>query len=303
MKIKSTLENFLRSPFHSKTQVFLVLIVVSYTLLAFDSGWGFFGSVRAPNFMSAFLFTFTVATVFTIYVHEVTGWLNKKYHFVNSLASITMHFALGVVIPLLFELLVVELFFRQKGESILTNTFFDADFILITIYILLVNAFYAYANHTLRVNLKIRATYKNKIIPALKDLSLLKELHRHEVMRAAPVTLIDFDLSELNILANQIACAYKIGDVITIHYFDQTTEVVTASISKLLLPLNSADYTRINPYCFYHRLLVFSYEEISPSRRLYLRLRHPFNHLIHDNQRFVSQGTSSSFKKWMKHNT
>jgi len=278
----------------------LVLSLVSYTLLAFDSGWGFFGSVRAPNFISAYLFTFSIALLFTVYVHEVSGWLNKKYHDEKNPIRWILHFVVGVLIPLVFELIVVELFFNQKGESILTNTFFDADFILITIYILLVNAFYAYANHNLRANLKIRATYKNKIIPALKDLSMLRELHRYEMMKDAPVSLVAFDLSTLNISNDEIACAYKIDDVITIHYFNQTTDVVKDSISKLLLQLKPLDYIRINPSCFYHRLLIFSYEETGPSRRLYLRLRHPFNHLVYDNQRFVSQGSSSNFKKWMK---
>ncbi|WP_316786250.1 hypothetical protein [Pedobacter frigiditerrae] len=303
MNLKSILERFFKSPFHSKSQVFLVLSLVSYTLIAFNSGWGFFGSLRAPNFISAYLFTFSLAFLFTVYIHEVNGWLNNKYHEDESPRRWTLHFAIGIFVPLAFELIAVELFFNQKGESILTNTFFDADFILVTIYILLVNAFYAYANHQLRANLKIRATYKNKIIPALKDLSVLKELHRYEVIKNAPVSLIDFNLNCLNITKAEIACAYKLDDVITIHYFDQTTEIVKDSISKLLLPLKATDYARINPYCFYHRLLVFSYEEISPSRRLYLRLRHPFNHLVHDSQRYVSQGASSNFKKWMRFNS
>ena len=300
MKFKLLITSFFESPFHSNKQVFLVMAIVSYILLGLDPYWGFFGAVNAPNFIPAYLFTLGVCLLLTIYLHAVNKWFSIHYQDKYTTKKSLAYFFYGVLIPVSFEILAVELFFREKGESVVTNTFFKIDFILVVIYILLVNAYYAYANHNLKVKLRIRATLKNRVIPALKDLQLLKALHRLDLMEKAPVSLLSFDLKAIQIDETQIACAYKIDGLIEVHHFNQTVEISHVPISKILASQNQEEYVKINPSCFYHRLLIFSYEELAPSRRIYLRLRHPFNHLIHEQQRIVSQSLSVNFKKKVK---
>ena len=299
MKIKSILEHFFCSPFHNNTQVLFALLTISYTFLAIGSGWGYFNAYAAPNFEGAFIFTFLMALVLAIYVCNINCWLHAKYPERLQFISLFTQFFYGVCIPLFVELVAVECFFIQDRQSIFSNTFFDTDFILVVAYVLFLNAFYTYAHYTRQAKFKVLANYKNRIIPAFNDLSRLREVHRLALMREAPLSLQDIKLEELQINDQQIACAYKVDGIITVHCFNGKKQEVKQTVSKLFHNLSPKDYIKINPACFHHRLLIFSYEELGTSRRLFLRLRHPFNHLNHDVQRIVSQGAAAHFKKWI----
>ncbi|TKC03479.1 hypothetical protein [Pedobacter cryotolerans] len=300
MKLKRIIGNFMVSPFHSKGQAALVLFVFSYVLIAINSKWGFWGVVLAPDFFPAFLFTLFMATSFAIYAHELNAKLVLKYGSTARMKLIFYQFCWGVMLPIGLELVSVEFYFYLKDESILTNNFFSIDFILVVTFILLVNAVYSFANKNRKERLQIRERYKHKVIPALKDLSNLRSLHRLALIKNAPVSLNEINLKDLALGSGQIACIYKLNELITIHYFNNSFEHTTTPITKLMEGLDPNEYTKINPYCIYHRLLIFSFKEIAPSRRLYLTLRHPFNHFTHDYQRIVSQGVAVYFKKWMK---
>lgn len=300
MKLKRIIGNFMDSPFHSKGQALLVLFVFSYVLIAINSKWGFWGVVLAPDFLPAFLFTLFMATSFAIYAHELNAKLVLKYGRAAHMKLLFYQFCWGVILPIALELAAVEFYFYLKEESIFSNNFFNIDFILVVSFILLVNAVYSFANKNRKERLLIRERYKYKVIPALKDLSNLRSLHRLALIKNAPVSLNEINLKDLQLTSNQIACIYKLNELITIHYFNNTLEHTTTPITKLLEGLDPNEYIKINPYCVYHRLLIFSFEEIPPSRRLYLTLRHPFNHFMHDYQRIVSQSVAASFKKWMR---
>ncbi len=301
MKIKLVVGNFINSPFHRLLHINLVLWAVSYTLVAINSGWGFFTVYRAPGFFAALIFTYIVATLLAVYVHELNNRLVKLQK--KLLGRLFIYFCLGVLFPVGVELCLVQLYFISKGESIFTNTFFDIDFILIVAFILAINGFYYLAGQHHQERLKTRRTYKEKIIPALKDLTSLKIKYRQEMIRKAPAQLNNVNLKFLQILPTQIACAFKLDNIVTIIYFDQEKEMLVGSVAKVFQELDPNEYVTINQYCFYHRLLILSWTEIGHSRRLYLTLRHPFNYLQHEKQRMVSQGMSSDFKKWMKGNS
>lgn len=289
------LGNFFQSPFHYRKYSIAVLLGLSYVLIAINSGYGFFGVVLAPDFMTAFLFTLVMATLLTSYVHELHYVSFKQWAISNKTLRLLGKIGLGVLVPIGIDLAMAQFFFTLKGESITTNTFFEIDFILIVVYILAINVFYHFENRKLAGRLRTLAFYKNNVRPAFKDLQALRTLNRLEQIKNAPVSLKEFNFKELGVLHDQIACAYKIDEVITIHYFNEQKEVTTQTINELLDSLPATEYVRINPYCFYHKLLIFSSKEIS-SRRLWLILRHPFNQLMHDRQRIVSQNLSRDFK-------
>ncbi|RYE52953.1 MAG: hypothetical protein EOP48_15380 [Sphingobacteriales bacterium] len=205
---------------------------------------------------------------------------------------------MGIALPIFLDLLSVQSYFFLKGESIFTNTFFDIDFILIVSYILLLNIAYGLANINRRRLALLKQKHEWQLYLIQKEVLTVTNLQRMERIKRFPVSLLGLDLESAGIEQEQIACAYKIDGTVTVHYFGMPATEVKQSINKTLSVLNEMEYIKINSTCFYHRLLIFSYEENVSSRRLYLRLRHPFNHLNHNQQRIVSQSMSVRFKKW-----
>jgi hypothetical protein len=298
--MKSVIIRFLNSPFHSKGQLFVFLLVTSYLLLAINSGWGFFGIIIRPDFVPALVFTFSMAFLLSGYLHETNHHLEKKYPLRrNRKKRLFLHLLFGIVIPVSFELISAQIFFSFKKESIFTNSFFDIDFILIVVFLFSMNVYYVWAHNLNQYKIKVKQLFNQTYKPALNDLEKLKNLYRLKLIKEAPVSITDISIIELGIFKTQIACAYRLNNITTIHYFDHTTEIVATSIARLRKDLPYEDYFQINPYCFYHRLVIFEYNG-RPSRRLRLTLRHPFNTFLHEHQRMVSQSNYSKFKAWFK---
>lgn len=302
--IRIYFKNFFSSPFHHNWQIVTVWISVSYILLAINSGWGFFGVILSPEFPVAMLFTCTVAALLTIYIYTINQLMEKQFPYRQCIKKrLFMQLMAGIILPIGFELLFASAYFFFKNSgSLLSNGFFDIDFILIVTFILLLNGFYMYALDIYQYKLGMENHLADKIHPALEELALLKKMYRLKKIREVPVSISAMDLIELDIIQNQIACVYKIDKKIVIHYFDNRIEFSKKPVSWHYAPLTGLDYILINPACFYHRLVIFDWETIGPSRRLRLILRHPFNHLNLDTQRIVSQGNSRDFRTWFEQN-
>jgi len=295
------LKNFLKSPYHSRVQIFTVLGILSYLLLAINSGWGFFGVVLSPEFIYVFIFNLIVATIICSYIHEVNLWLAKQPAFKrNSVIVRTKYCFYAVVVPVLFELVVALVFFGIKTEGIVNSSYFDIDFILILTFIFALNLFYFFANSARRSVLKAMLTYHGSVRTNLREIRRLKKIVHLKLIREAPVSLVGYDMTEIGINKYHIACVYKEEDSIVTYYFDGTKTYTKQSISNIYKRLSPVDYFKINPYCIHHRLAIFEYSGADASRRTRLVLRHPFNHLVSDNQRIVSQANYMAFRNWFQ---
>ncbi|RZK53080.1 MAG: hypothetical protein EOO91_18275, partial [Pedobacter sp.] len=244
MNLKSMIGNFFKSPFHPKKYSITVLLCLSYVLVAINSGYGFLGVILAPDFVPAFLFTLVMATLLTIYIHELHYVLFKRWVLGNKTLMLLCKIGLGVLIPIAFDLIMAQFFFLLKDESLTTSNFFEIDFILIVVYLLIINPFYHFENRKLAGRLKTLAFYKNNVRPAFSALLQLRTLERLEKIKDAPVSLRDFSFKELGVEADQIACVYKIAGIITIHYFNEQQALTMSTITELFEGLPPTDYVR-----------------------------------------------------------
>ena len=299
--INLNFKNFLSSPLHRKWQIIAILFLLSYALLAINSGCGFIGVIFAPDFPLTLLFTFVVATLLTIYIHSVNQMLERRFphrKFIHKRLMFQM--AIGIIMRIGFEFTLASAYFMLKnGGTLVSDHLFDVDFILIVTFIILLNGFYMYAIDVFQYKTGILEKYQQEILPALEELDYLRKIYRIKMIRKAPITIKDANLSELGVDRDQIACLYKLNNEVIMHYFDSPSTKSKKTIKRLFATLPKEDYFQINPYCFYHRLVIFKGEDLE-SRRIRLILRHPFNHFVDEKQRIVSQSRSVNFKCWFK---
>ncbi|KQS31610.1 hypothetical protein [Pedobacter sp. Leaf194] len=275
------------------------MIVSSYLLLSINSGWGYIGVLLAPDFPLAMLSTFVIAMFLAFYIHVANEFLETRYPYRKYIYKrLISQILIGMAAPIGFELGLASIyFFIKNGGNLVSNHFFAIDFILVVTFIVLLNGFYVYALDVYKFKTKISFEHENEIAPVLEELGQLRKIHRVKMIKDVPVQLTETDLEQFGIEKGQIACLCKIDGVITIQYFDKTTATTKKSIKMNGKLVSATDYFQINAFCILHRALIFQAVPI-PSRRIRLIIRHPFNHLVHERQRIVSQAKSGDFKIW-----
>ncbi len=288
MFIFHAVSNFLKSSHHNRWLMLGILLLAAHMVVVVGTNFNFFNVVLAPNYLKAVLFSFLIALIMAIWIHEITDRLYRKYSKQHERHKrLVLQCFWGLLIPLIVDYGLIAIYFELDGQSsILENSFAGVDMALIMSFLFVINGYYS-----------MQHINKKEQQEALYQLQLLNSYHRKKIMREAPVSISEVNLTMLSINFKEIACVCKQGNLLIIHYLNGENEVVQKKIEVVLEGLAADDYFLINRYCIMHRLLIFKVEDIS-SRRYRLILRHPFNHLKDARRTEVSQSVQKEFKRW-----
>lgn len=131
------------------------------------------------------------------------------------------------------------------------------------------------------------------------ELLELKNLNRNLAYKIAPAHIQDIELGALGLSEDNTACVFCANGVNMMINMRGELQYHSGRISSLFKDLHPPDYLRINRYCMVHRLLVFQYQKYT-SRRLKLVLRQPFQVLVPESHKIVSQSKRDYFIKNLK---
>lgn len=189
---------------------------------------------------------------------------------------------LGILLIVAVAYGLAEQLFIYMEQKIEESDYMTYDFYFICLYVVLMNSYY-YVYYRLK---------QKKLIKA--ELAHYKNYHRNYAIKNAPANLAEVDLVALGVECATIACICRIAGDLRVYDMKGKYTIATTTLRSILQQLPKADYLTLNRFCVVHRLLVLNWQDAS-SRRVAVILRAPFNSLMPDKRKEVSQGLTESF--------
>lgn len=253
--------------------------------LIVSHGYGFFKVFTVPGYFISLVASAVIALLLFVFVNVVAVQLDRylPWH-----QSFTKRFVLQSIVGVLLTVAVAyglaDRLFVYMDQEIEGSEYMKYDFYFICLYIALINSYYY-----------VYAKLKRKRI-LKEELDHYKNYHRNYAFKQAPANLKDIDLTTFGITPTTVACICRIKGVIRIYNMNGHHDPSQELQEVILKQLPKDDYLILNRFCVIHRLLVYALKEAT-SRRVAVVLRVPFNKLIPDERKEVSQGNTEIFLK------
>ncbi|RZK48490.1 MAG: hypothetical protein EOO99_10165 [Pedobacter sp.] len=258
-----------------------VSLTVAHIIVA--HGHGFFKVMAHPAYVVSLLSSAVIAFGLFSMVKGVSLLLDRIFDWNNFLVlRLLTQLGIGVIVISYIAYLLAYGLFMVNEVDIHQTSYLDYDYYLIVGYIVMANVFYF-----VYYKFNVRAIIAD-------DLIHFKNLKRHISMTTAPHHLNLAFLMDLNIDITEIACVYAQNGIVNNLAFNENITVEVGKHKAYFDEFNSNDYIRINRNCLMHRLLIENYK-VGSSRRLILQVREPYNKLIPDSYKIVSQYNRKNF--------
>ncbi len=275
--------NYLNGPYKDLRIRLLFSLFAAHLIVS--HGVGFFSVLVEPGYFISLLASAIIGYILFEIIHLITILLDRHFSWDTSLYKrLLFQILVGVLLTVLIAYLLADRLFVVMDEDIAESNYMQYDFYFICSYIVLINVYY-YVGYKLRVKSLMNV-----------ELNQYKNYHRAYTFKNAPVNLKDMDLEALDIKATAIACVYIMNGNLFMLDMKCNKTLVAETMEEAIKKLSSVDYLRVNRFCVVHRLLILSVKEAT-SRRATLTLRLPFNFVVPDKFKNVSQFYRSKFLK------
>jgi len=114
-------------------------------------------AITTPYFYFVLAVSCGVAVILIEYVHYMTKKLDNRYGWRSQLSTrIIWQTIYGIIIPGILDLFLIGIYFHFLGENILDNGYFQIDFPMVLIFLLILNGYYYTHYHLLTEERKIQ---------------------------------------------------------------------------------------------------------------------------------------------------
>ncbi len=114
-------------------------------------------AITSPRFYFVLAISCVVALILIEYVHYMTKKLDHRYGWRSQLSTrIIWQTIYGIIIPGILDLFLIGIYFHFLGENILDNGYFQIDFPMVIIFLLILNGYYFIHYHLLTEERKVQ---------------------------------------------------------------------------------------------------------------------------------------------------